>query len=275
MGGDDMARAEGVDRSGPWFETPSRGGDGSYGCGVAKREAGSGDATFVARWELDGVGGVVVAIDVIRAFTTAAYAFAAGAESIWMVAEVDEAIELARAIPGALAMGEDRGRRPDAFALSNSPVGAFEADVAGRTLVQRTSAGTRGLIAAAEADRVFAASLVCASATARAVERAITEEGCGPPTYVITGRFPDKPDGGADDLLTAQLIERARTGRPLDADATATAVLASEEARRTLALGDGHVHPDDIELAVAVDRFAFAMEAHRVDGRFQLRRVDC
>lgn len=231
-------------------------------------------ARYLARWELDGVGGVVVAIDVIRAFTTAAYAFAAGADAIWMVAEVDEAIDLAASIPGALAMGEDHGRRPDGFALSNSPVGAFAADVAGRTLVQRTSAGTRGLIAAADADRVFAASLVCASATARAVQRAITEVGTDAPTYVITGRFPDKPDGGTDDLLTAELIERARTGRPLAADATAAAVLASDEARTTSALGDGHVHPDDIAYAVDVDRFAFAMEARRIDGRFQLRRVD-
>jgi 2-phosphosulfolactate phosphatase len=242
---------------------------------MVRAEDGDGSAArYLARWELDGVAGVVVAIDVIRAFTTAAYAFAAGAEAIWMVADVDEAIELAASIPGAIAMGEDHGRRPDAFALSNSPVGASVADVAGRTLVQRTSAGTRGLIAAVDADRVFAASLVCASATARAVDQAIVGTGSGPPAYVITGRFPDRPDRGTDDLLTAQLIERARVGVPLDADATAAAVLASEEARRTLALGDGHVHPDDIAYAVDVDRFGFAMEADRVDGRFRLRRVD-
>jgi len=226
------------------------------------------EASYLARWELDGVGGVVVAIDVLRAFTTAAYAFAAGASSIWLVAGVDEAIALGRQIPGALVMGEDRGRRPPGFDLSNSPVAVTRADVEGRVLVQRTSAGTQGAIAATRADRLFAASLVCASATAAAVE----STGLGAPTYVITGRFPDHPDGGEDDLLTAELIERARTGRPLDAAATAEAVASSPEAARTLAVGEGNVDPEDIAYATAVDRFDFAMEVERVDGRLRLLR---
>jgi len=221
----------------------------------------------VARWQLADVGGVVVAVDVLRAFTTAAYAFDAGASEIWLVAGVEEALALGREIPGALVMGEEHGRRPPGFDLSNSPVEAHRADLAGRALVQRTSAGTQGVIAATGAERLFAASLVCASATATAINSARL----GAPTYVITGRFPDDPEGGEDDLLTAELIERARTGRPLDATTTADAVARSDEAERTLAVGDGHVHPDDIDYATAVDRFDFAMEAERVDGRIRLR----
>jgi 2-phosphosulfolactate phosphatase len=229
------------------------------------------EARYVARWELEGVGGVVVAIDVIRAFTTAAYALDAGASSIYLVAGVGEAIALASEIPGALAMGEDHGRRPETFAFSNSPAQISRADVAGRVLVQRTSAGTQGVVAATDADRIFAASLVCASATARAV----AATGLGAPTYVITGRSADRDDRpGLDDVLTAELIERARTGQALDAEATAAAVLASDEAARTLALGGEHVDPDDIVFATQVDRFDFAMEVHRVDGRLRLVRVD-
>jgi phosphosulfolactate phosphohydrolase-like enzyme len=59
-------------------------------------------ARFVANWELQEVKGVVVAIDVLRAFTTAAYAFGAGATSILLVGTVAEALDLARSIPGAL-----------------------------------------------------------------------------------------------------------------------------------------------------------------------------
>jgi 2-phosphosulfolactate phosphatase len=227
-----------------------------------------GEASFVARWELDGVGVVVVVVDVLRAFTTAAYAFAAGASAIWLVGEVDEALELGRELSNALVMGEEHGRRPPGFDLSNSPVAVAQADVAGRDLVQRTSAGTQGVIAATTADRLFVASLVCASATAAAV----TDCGMGAPTYVVTGRFPDLPHGGDDDLQTAELIERARTGRPLEARATADAVASSREAARTLAVGEDHVHPDDIRLATAVDRFDFAMEVERVDGRLRLAK---
>lgn len=107
---------------------------------------------------------------------------------------------------------------------------------------------------------------MCASAAAAAV----ADTGLGSPTYVITGRFPDRPDSGEDDLLTAQLIERARLGRPLDAAGTAAAVARSPEAEHTLAVGAAHAHPDDIAYATEVDRFDFAMEVKRVEGRLRL-----
>jgi 2-phosphosulfolactate phosphatase len=219
-----------------------------------------------ARWELDGIRGVVVAIDVLRAFTSAAYAFAAGASSILLVAGVEEAIELGRSIPGALTMGEDHGRRPPGFDLSNSPVAVSRAEIAGRVVVQRTSAGTQGVIAARDADRVFAASLVCASATARAIDAC----GLGPPAYVITGRFPDFPNGGEDDLITAQFIEDVRVGNNVDVNATSSAIASTAEAARTLALGGDDVHPDDVSFATAVDLFDFAMEATRDGERVRL-----
>ncbi len=212
---------------------------------------------FLATSEVGSTRGVVVAIDVLRAFTTAAYGFDAGAREIWLVGGVAEAIELAADLGGAAVMGEDGGRRPAGFDLSNSPVAVAQADLDGRIVVQRTSAGTQGVVAARSADRLFAASLVCASATARAIEGC----GLGAPTYVLTGRMLDREDRhGEDDLLTAELIERARTGRPLLADETAAGVAGSPEAMRTLAVGDGHVDPADIDLATEVDRFGFAME---------------
>jgi len=67
-----------------------------------------------------------------------------------------------------------------------------------------------------------------------------------------------------------ELVERARVGAPLDADATAAAVAASEEAVRTLALGDGHVHPEDIVLATRVDVLDFAMEIERTPDGLRL-----
>jgi 2-phosphosulfolactate phosphatase len=226
------------------------------------------ETCFIPRWEAGGVIGPVVVVDTIRAFTTAAYALAAGAREIVLVDSVADALEFKAAHPGTLAMGEDGGLRPDGFEFPNSPAIVGAADLAGRTIVQRTSAGTRGVVAAQSADRLWAASLACASATARAVEAA----GLGVPTYVITGWVADRPERAAlDDTLTAELIERARLGQPLDAAATTQAVLASDEAVHTLALGAAHVHPDDIVLATRVDAFDFAMEVHRESDRLVLR----
>jgi 2-phosphosulfolactate phosphatase len=219
-------------------------------------------ARHLARWELDGVNGPVVVVDVIRAFTTAAYAFGSGAAEIYLVGDVDVALAFKAAHPGVMALGENRGLRPEGFDYPNSPAMVSRADLTGRTLVQRTSAGTRGVVAASDADRLWAASLVCASATARAVNAA----GLGEPTYVITGRFEDRPgSSGDDDVMTARLIERARLGQPLDTAATSTALLATNEATKTLALGPEHCDPTDVALAAIIDAFDFAMEVERTE----------
>lgn len=48
--------------------------------------------------------GIVVVIDVIRAFTTAAFAFDAGARDVVLVSTVEEALNLRERMPGALVM---------------------------------------------------------------------------------------------------------------------------------------------------------------------------
>jgi 2-phosphosulfolactate phosphatase len=225
---------------------------------------------YLRRDQVDGIIGAVVAVDVLRAFTTSAYAFAAGACHIFLCAGVDEALAFKAANPGVLAMGEDRGRRIRGFDFSNSPVEVSKADLDGVTLVQRTSAGTRGVVAARAATRLWCASLVNASATAAAVRAS----GLGTPTYVITGDFPDRPDrSGHDDRLAAQLIDRARTGVPLEADVTAQVVASSDEAARTLALAGDDVDPEDVAYATRVDLFDFAMEVDRTADGLRLRSV--
>ena len=138
----------------------------------------------------------------IRAFTTAAYAFGVGATAIYLVATVEQALAFKAAHPDVLAMGEDRGRRPEGFDFPNSPAAVSRADLDGRTLVQRTSAGTQGVVAAVDATRLWAASLVCASATARAVT----------PTEVrVIGRagFDQlRLDHPAFDLLLIELLDQ-------------------------------------------------------------------
>jgi len=224
---------------------------------------------FLGTADAGGVTGAVVVVDVLRAFTTAAYAFAAGARHIYLVGGVDDALRFKAARPDVLAMGEEHGRRPDGFDFANSPTEVAAADLHDRVIVQRTSAGTQGVVAARSASRLWCASLVCASATAAAVRAA----GLGAPAYVITGWSGRAPGSGVDDLATAELIERARVGEALAAERTAHLVATSEEAARTVAIGSGHSHPDDISRAVEVDRFDFAMEVTRTPLGLRLDRV--
>ena len=229
-------------------------------------------ARYLATWQLDVIDGPAVAVDVVRAFTTAAFALAAGASRIWLVDSVPAARQLIEAHPTWLAMGEDRGLRPDGFALSNSPILAGQADLAGRTVVQRTSAGTRGAVAAARAGArpILCASLVVASATAAMLR----DEPA--PTYVITGRFADDPaNTGAEDEATARYLDALRV--PSSAGPTreqaVRAVLDSPDAASTLRLGPGHVHPGDLKACVDVDRFRFAMLAQPGEHGLALHAV--
>jgi 2-phosphosulfolactate phosphatase len=113
--------------------------------------------------------GTVAVIDVFRAFTTAAVALANGASSIVMVRSVDEALALREAGIGQICMGEVRGRAPDGFDFGNSPYEISNVDFHGQTIIQRTSAGTQGIVAGKQAERLYAASLVTADATVRAI----------------------------------------------------------------------------------------------------------
>ena len=114
--------------------------------------------------------GVAVVIDTFRAFTTAAFAQAQGVGGHYLASTVSQARMIAEQHRGALLCGEVDGIRPEGFDLGNSPAEVLAADLRGRTLVQRTSAGTRCVIAAlgSEATDVYAASLVVATATALA-----------------------------------------------------------------------------------------------------------
>lgn len=93
-------------------------------------------------------GRATIVVDVIRATTSIATAFAAGAERVIPVRTVEKAREEAARDGGALLCGERRGLPPRGFDLGNAP-GEFErGSVAGRTLVCTTTNGTAAIEAA-------------------------------------------------------------------------------------------------------------------------------
>jgi 2-phosphosulfolactate phosphatase len=90
--------------------------------------------------------GTVAVIDVFRAFTSAAVALANGASRIVMVRTVEEALALREAGIGHICLGEVRGRAPDSFDFGNSPFEISTIDFRDKTIIQRTSAGTQGIV---------------------------------------------------------------------------------------------------------------------------------
>ncbi len=166
--------------------------------------------------------GLVVVIDVLRAFSAAAYAFKAGARRITLVSGVEEALALKAQTPGALIMGEVGGLPPAGFDFGNSPAELARQDLRGRDLIQRTGAGTQGAVRCANADTLFAASFVVAGATVRAIQR------LAPPgvTFVITGR-----GHGDEDLACGEYLQACISGDDPDSAPYLDRVRGSGEAR--------------------------------------------
>jgi 2-phosphosulfolactate phosphatase len=189
-----------------------------------------------------------VIVDVFRAFTTAAFCVAAGAREIVLVGNHEEALAMKRADPSLFLTGEIGGRPIPGFDAGNSPSVIEKLDLSGRRVVQRTSSGTQGVVAAAQAEEILLGSLVIASATARYLANADLV------TVVAMGASAQEPS--EEDELGAALI---------------AARLRGETAKASLELRDDTVWESwfprrDAELALEVDRFSFALPVSREDG---------
>lgn len=147
--------------------------------------------------------GTVVVIDVVRAFTTAAFAFAAGAQSIITVSTIEEAFRLRDQFPGSLLMGETGGLPPPGFDFGNSPTALIGLDLTGKRLIQRTGAGTQGLVRSSRAQTLLASSFVCAGATARYLKQHQPEQ----VAFVSTGNHPQMDEDDACAYYLAALLQ--------------------------------------------------------------------
>jgi 2-phosphosulfolactate phosphatase len=205
--------------------------------------------------------GSVAVIDVFRAFTTAAVALANGASSIVMVRTVEEALALRKAGIGQICMGEVRGRTPPGFDFGNSPFEISGVDFRGQTIIQRTSAGTQGIVAASNAERLYAASLGTADATVRALLS-------GSPDQVSLVAMGDNGIKRTDeDELCAIHLRNRLEGRSGDRDSIRRLILAGGEVVRFQDPSRPYLHPEDVDIALDFDRYDFAIRVEFEDGR--------
>ena len=212
--------------------------------------------------------GMVVVIDVIRAFTTAPFAFAAGVSQILPVSGVDEALALRERFPGSQIMGEVGGFPPDGFDWGNSPAAFIGQDLRGRTLIQRTGAGTQGLVRSHQATTLLAASFVNASATVRFIQ----QQNPAQVTLVAT-------DPRGEDLLCADYLQGLLEGKEIDAAAIRAQVRDMGEQLLAHWRGGGRVSEAqltafsaDLDCCADLDRFDFALPVERRDGLLVMRQ---
>lgn len=223
------------------------------------------DAHFVGITDLVETPSVAVVVDVMRAFTVDAWAFAQGADKIILAESLEETLALKAGNPSWVAIKD--GPLAPGFDAVNSPGMLRTLDLEGRTVVQKTTAGTVGALAVKDASLVLCASFVVAEATARLLRAGALAGACESATFVITGE-----DGQAEeDLACAQYI----AGRVNETGMDAVGFLQrAAESRAAAELTQGirqGVHPDDVALCLELDRFHFAMIAIVEDCLMVLR----
>lgn len=201
--------------------------------------------------------GIVVVIDVLRAFTTAAHAFDAGAERILPVAGIEEAFLLRKNLSDALLMGEVDGLKPDGFDFGNSPAQFNGCILTGYTMIQRTSAGTQGIVKAEQAELLFAASFVVAKATALAIRKLAPAE----VSFVITGVLLGRD--GDEDRACAEYIQALIQNQEPSASDYTQRVSQSSAGLSFLSDENRHILAEDLDLSVQPDRFNFSMPVFR------------
>ena len=207
-----------------------------------------------------GATGHAVIVDVFRAFTTAAFCVAAGAREIILVADHEEALALKRADPAIFLTGEIGGRPIPGFDVGNSPSLIEKLDLAGRRVVQRTSSGTQGVVAATRAHRILLGSFVTAGATVRYLREHADEV-----TLVAMGH--NAREDADEDAACARYLAAALRGEPLPPPHVT--LLSDHEAEGWPDWFPRH----DAELALEVDRFSFALPVAREDGLLVARPV--
>ena len=195
--------------------------------------------------------GIGVVIDVLRAFTTAAYAFNAGAISIFPVSDIGEALELKALYPDALTMGEDQGYKPECFDFGNSPGEISRINLKGKRLIQRTSAGTQGIVKAVNAEMIAAASFVVAKSTADYLQLLKPDI----ISFIITGASYGYD--GAEDQACGEYIEALVKNLQPKADEFVVRVKTSTVGQAFFSGQNKYLTAEDMQFSTAVDKFNF------------------
>ncbi|MBM4027639.1 MAG: 2-phosphosulfolactate phosphatase [Planctomycetes bacterium] len=210
--------------------------------------------------------GTVVIVDVFRAFTTAAVALARGADRIVMVAEIEEALRLRDQGVGAVCVGEVDGMKPEGFDFGNSPYEMTQASLEGKVVIQSTRAGTTGVAAATQAQAVYAGAFVVAEATARAIRRD------NPPEVTLVAMGWNARVRTDEDELCALYLRNLLQGRRPDPESLRRLVLAGGEAAKFGDPQQPHFPREDLDIALRMNEYDFAIRVVREDGFLIARR---
>lgn len=210
-------------------------------------------------------GGLVVVIDVLRAFTTACYAMNSKPKDYIVVSEIETAHKLKKENPKYILMGERHGYMIPGFDYGNSPAEIKDIDFSTETIVHTTTLGTRGIISALKhTNDVITGSFVNAKAVINYIK---TENPSDVYLFCTCGIADDN-----EDLMLAKYIKGYFENKPLDINVIRENLKKHKSGISYLTEPRTEYSTSDFYLSLELDKFNFVIKADlHIDGSIHLK----
>jgi len=209
--------------------------------------------------------GLAVVIDVFRAFTTAAYIFSNGAERIYPVSSLELAFSLKDEHPDWILIGERDGIRVQGFDYGNSPYEVSMVDFSGKTIIQTTSAGTQGLMAAMNAEEILPGSFVMAGAIIDYIKDK------SPETLSLVAMGWGGKEKSTEDELFADYIEYKLKGIIPDFQAMKQNIRDSPAGAKFFDPKQPQFVEGDFHCAMDIDHFNFCIRLEKSETPYMVK----
>jgi 2-phosphosulfolactate phosphatase len=213
-----------------------------------------------------------VIVDVFRAFTCSSMLLHYGAQRLILEEDPEKALA-AKKNSGYLALGEIGGVMAPGFDFGNSPTEIAEAGrefFRGKRIVQRTSAGVRGIFSAVENCRtVYAAAYT----TAKALAGLLKKEPPQQVHLVAMGHAGETPTP-EDEQCAAYIHSLLDPDTPYDHASALAEIFSHESAQKFLRGDKPHFPPTDVTWCLQRDIFPFAMKVFTGPEGIELRKVE-
>jgi 2-phosphosulfolactate phosphatase len=214
--------------------------------------------------------GIAVVVDVFRAFSCTPLLFSLGVRQSLLVGTPEEALALKAGDKELVLIGEVGGVPVEGFDLGNSPSQILRRGSEffhGKAVVQRTSAGVQGAIAALEAaDEVYLGSFMVARATAEYLQAR------RPETVSIIAMGVQLKEKAPEDEWCARYLAHLLDGTPYDHNQALREIIFQETTQKFLRREKAHFPAEDPILCLQRDIYNFALRVTREGERVVVRR---
>lgn len=214
--------------------------------------------------------GVVVIIDVFRAFTVEAYLMNNGAKKVIPVGDMQIAYDYKKNNSDVILVGERHGKILPGFDYGNSPSQLENEMFNEKIVIHTTSAGTQGIANAKNADVILTGSLV----NAKAIAEYIKNNNYQDVSLVCMGL--EAKSQTEEDNLCAYYIKSLLEGNPIELDKEIENLKITSGAK-FFDKTQQEVFPEkDFYLSTEVNKFNFVLKLEKDNetGLDYIRKID-